>query len=110
MTSGSSPKAREGQGPQPDLRQEGSEIFGELEERKRAVPGSPEHQLLKEAGALKPQGRRPEARNGAGDEVRDLSAKEEKQGKACRKERYGRDKDKKGIGDEVDPEPKKPGL
>ena len=32
-------------------------IFGEQERRKTVTCGSPEHQLLKEAGALKPVGR-----------------------------------------------------
>ena len=75
-------------------------MFGELEERKAAVPGSPEHQLLKEAGALKPQGHHPLARKGAV-----LSARQEETRTVCEDIGNTRAKIKKGIGDRDSPEP-----
>ena len=76
-----------------------------MEERKTAVPGSPEHQLLKEAGALKPQGRHPVARKETKDEDIKLSARKEEPSKDCKDRGNVRTKDKKGIGDRDNPEP-----
>ena len=76
-----------------------------MEERKAAVLGSPEHQLLKEAGALKPQGRHPLARKGANDEETELPARQEETRTVCEDIGNTRAKIKKGIGDRDSPEP-----
>ena len=52
------------------------ETFGEQEERRTAVQGSPEHNLLKEAGALKPGNRRTRACQEAKGEIPRKSGRE----------------------------------
>ena len=109
-TSSANPKAREGQGPQPDLNTKDSEIFGTMEERKTVVPGSPEHQLLKEAGALKPQGRRPKVCEETREEATARPARKCDTRKESKEERRARKFSREGISTKLGPGNSKPGL
>ena len=68
-TSSANPKAGKRERPQPGNNNMDPETFGEQEERRTTVQGSPEHQLLKEAGALKPGKCRTRACEGAKGET-----------------------------------------
>ena len=81
-----------------------------MEERKRVVPGCREHQLLKEAGALRSQGRCPIASKETRDEAREVSGRKEEPRRDSREEKFGGSIWKKGIGDRSGPGTKKPGL
>ena len=109
-TSSANPKAGKREGPQPGPKTRNPETFGDIEERKTVVQGSPEHQLFKEAGVLKPQGPRRKACEEASMEAKGLPARKAHTRKDSKVDRTEGNFPREGIGSMIGPGNSKPGL